>query len=124
MFPITLSPKAEVQLRRLISKDGRPGVALRVGVKGGGCSGLEYVLKLDEKRRPTDLVLEAEGYSVVCDPKSAVILSGAILDHTSNLIGGGFQFDNPNAGRGCGCGTSFMPKPTAIASPQAADESR
>lgn len=109
-FPVSLTPEAVAQVRRLIEKDGRPGAFLRVGVKGGGCSGLEYVLKLDVARRDGDLFAEIEGVPVVCDPKSARFLSGSTLHYTGNLIGGGFRFDNPNAGRSCGCGTSFMPK--------------
>lgn len=109
-YPIEVTEKAITQLQRLFAKDSREGVFLRVGVKGGGCSGLEYVMKLDTARKPIDLSKEFGGLEVVCDAKSAVYLKGAILDYTGNLIGGGFKFENPNAGRSCGCGTSFMPK--------------
>ena len=110
IFPITITEKAIAQVRRLIAKDGRPDVFLRLGVKGGGCSGLEYVMKLDTLRKTIDLEHEFEGIAVVCDAKSAVYLRGSVFDYTGNLIGGGFKFDNPNAGKSCGCGTSFMPK--------------
>jgi iron-sulfur cluster assembly protein len=109
-FPVTLTEKAIAQVKRLVAKSGNESTFLRLGVKGGGCSGLEYLMKLDEAAKPTDLVAEVEGIRLVVDAKSAVYLRGATLDHTGNLIGGGFQFDNPNAGRSCGCGTSFMPK--------------
>lgn len=109
-FPVTVSDKALAHLKKLIAKDGREGVFLRVGVKGGGCSGLEYVMKLDQDRKPIDLSFTVDGMEIVCDSKSAKFLEGAVLDYTGNLIGGGFQFQNPNAGRSCGCGTSFMPK--------------
>ena len=109
-FPIGVAEKAIAQIQRLVAKDGRPDVFLRVGVKGGGCSGLEYVMKLDVKRTPYDLEADFEGVKVVCDAKSAVYLRGSTLEYTGNLIGGGFKFDNPNAGRSCGCGTSFTPK--------------
>lgn len=109
-FPVTVSEKALAQLKRLVAKDGREGVFLRIGVKGGGCSGLEYVTKLDDVRKPIDLTLTVDGIEIVCDSKSAKFLDGAVLEYTGNLIGGGFQFQNPNAGRSCGCGTSFMPK--------------
>ncbi len=109
-FPISITDKAILQVKRLLAKDGRPGVFLRLGVKGGGCSGLEYVMKLDIARKPVDLEHEFEGVQVVCDAKSAVYLRGSTFDYTGNLIGGGFKFDNPNAGKSCGCGTSFMPK--------------
>lgn len=109
-FPITISEKAITQLKRLLAKDGRPEAFLRVGVKGGGCSGLEYVMKLDTNRKPIDLSQSFDGVEVICDAKSAVYLRGSTLEYTGNLIGGGFKFENPNAGRSCGCGTSFMPK--------------
>lgn len=83
---------------------------MRIGVKGGGCGGLEYVLKLDSSRFPLDFEMDAGGILIICDAKSATFLEGATLDYTGNLIGGGFQFANPNASRGCGCGTSFTPK--------------
>lgn len=109
-FPVSVSEKALQQLKRLFAKDTREGVFLRVGVKGGGCSGLEYVMKLDTDRKAIDLSTIVDGMEVVCDSKSAKFLDGSTLDYTGNLIGGGFQFQNPNAGRSCGCGTSFMPK--------------
>lgn len=112
-FPVTVTERALAQVRRLLAKDGRSEAFLRVGVKGGGCSGLEYVLRLDVRPIPGDLEQEIEGVRVVCDPKSAGFLRGATLDHTGNLLaGGGFQFDNPNASRSCGCGTSFTPRAT------------
>ena len=110
LFPITMTDKAIAQIKRLVAKDGRPGVFLRLGVKGGGCSGLEYVMKLDTVQKSIDIQQEFDGVLVVCDAKSAVYLRGSSCDYTGNLIGGGFKFDNPNAGRSCGCGTSFMPK--------------
>ncbi len=110
-FPVTLDATAVPQVARLLAKDGREGAFLRVGVKGGGCSGLEYVMKLDVATREGDLLAQFEGATVVCDPKSAKFLEGSTLRYTGNLIGGGFVFDNPNADRSCGCGTSFTPKP-------------
>jgi iron-sulfur cluster assembly protein len=109
-FPVTLTPKARDQVRKLLARNGREHAFLRVGVKGGGCSGLEYLLKLDTEKKPHDLCAVLDGVPVVCDAKSAVYLQGAVLDHTGNLIGGGFKFENPNASRSCGCGTSFTPK--------------
>ncbi len=112
-FPVTISDSALAQVKRLVAKDGREGVKLRLGVKGGGCSGLEYVMKLEPTARETDLVLVVDGVEIVCDPKSATFLEGSIFDYTGNLIGGGFKFENPNAARSCGCGTSFTPKKSA-----------
>src|SRR5579862_5438320 len=104
-FPVVLSERALAQVKRLLAKDGRPEAFLRLGVKGGGCSGLEYVMKIDTQPKPIDLVYEVDGVRVVCDAKSAVYLQGSTFDYTGNLIGGGFKFENPNAGRSCGCGT-------------------
>ena len=109
-FPVDASEAAIKRLKQVMAKDSRPNLLLRIGLKGGGCSGLEYVLKFDDKVRATDLCADWDGIAVVCDPKSAKFLVGSTLDYTGNLIGGGFAFDNPNAARKCGCGTSFTPK--------------
>jgi iron-sulfur cluster assembly protein len=109
-FPIHLTSRAIDQVKKLLQKDGRPDAFLRLGVKGGGCSGMEYVMKLDTVEKPIDLAIEIDGVRVACDAKSAVLLKGSTFDFTGNLIGGGFKFENPNAGRSCGCGTSFSPK--------------
>jgi iron-sulfur cluster assembly protein len=108
-FPVTIAPEAIAQLRRVLARKGRSGAFFRIGVKGGGCSGLEYVVRLETVERDTDLVFEAEGLRIVLDPKSAKFLSGATLAYTGELLGGGFKFQNPNAVRSCGCGTSFTP---------------
>lgn len=110
-FPVEITPEAWKQVHTLIERKGEPGSVLRIGVKGGGCSGMEYVFRLDSSARETDFSLEDNGASVVCDPKSAEFLDGATLVYTGNLLGGGFAFENPNASRSCGCGTSFTPKP-------------
>jgi len=112
-FPVELSEKAIAQVKRIFAREGNQDVFLRIGVKGGGCSGLEYVLKTDTVMRPYDMEHEFDGVRVVCDAKSAVYMQGSVLEYTGNLIGGGFKFENPNAGRSCGCGTSFTPKKTA-----------
>ena len=109
LFPVAVAPEALPHLKRLVAKDGRPDVVLRLGVKGGGCSGLEYVIRLDTRRLPNDLSVEVDGLTVLCDPKSAKFLAGSTLVYTGSLIGGAFKFENPNAKRSCGCGTSFTP---------------
>ncbi len=106
-FPIVVTEKAVAAVKRLVAKDGRADVFLRLGVKGGGCSGFEYVMRLDTERKPIDLSVMIDGVEIVCDAKSAKFLEGSTFDHTSNLMGGGFKFENPNAIRSCGCGTSF-----------------
>jgi iron-sulfur cluster assembly protein len=110
MFPVSITDAALAQIKRIVAKDGREGVFLRLGVKGGGCSGFEYRMELDTVRRPIDIELVIDDVTVVCDNKSAKFLEGSTFNYTGNLIGGGFQFENPNAARSCGCGTSFTPK--------------
>lgn len=115
-FPVQLTPPAMARIQKLLEKNGEPSAFLRIGVKGGGCSGFEYVMKLDSSPRESDLVLPLDHGEVRCDPKSAKILEGATLHYTGNLIGGGFEFDNPNAEKSCGCGSSFSLKSAAQAS--------
>lgn len=109
-FPLQIDGSALKRLETLFAKDGRPEAFFRVGVKGGGCSGLEYVLKIDTRTIAGDHAAVLHGLPFRCDPKSARYLEGTLLLYTGNLIGGGFRFDNPNAARKCGCGTSFTPK--------------
>ncbi|MEO1584917.1 MAG: iron-sulfur cluster insertion protein ErpA [Planctomycetota bacterium] len=85
----------------------RETVALRVGVKGGGCSGFSYVLDLTETVKDTDEVFEQHGIRVVCDPKSLLYLNGTTVDFKDEIMGRGFVFQNPNATSSCGCGSSF-----------------
>ena len=80
---------------------------IRVGVEGGGCSGLTYMLVFDTELKPEDKVFEDKGIKIVCDRKSFLYLVGTELDYTDGLNGKGFQFNNPNASRTCGCGESF-----------------
>lgn len=81
---------------------------LRVGVKGGGCSGLSYVMEFDDKQEPTDEIVKLQsGLNVVIDRKSILYLFGTELDYSDGLNGKGFEWVNPNASRTCGCGESF-----------------
>ena len=82
-------------------------VRLRVGVKGGGCSGFSYVLDLTENQKETDEVFEQHGIQIVCDPKSLLYLAGTKIDFRDEIMGRGFVFSNPNATTSCGCGSSF-----------------
>lgn len=82
-------------------------VALRVGVKGGGCSGFSYILDLTEQTRETDEAFTENGIKVVCDPKSYLYLNGTTIDFRDELMGRGFVFNNPNSTSTCGCGSSF-----------------
>ena len=82
-------------------------VRLRVGVKGGGCSGFSYVLDLTENEKDTDEVFEQHGVKIICDPKSLLYLNGTTVDFRDEIMGRGFVFNNPNATSSCGCGSSF-----------------
>lgn len=82
-------------------------VRLRVGVKGGGCSGFSYILDLTETQKPTDEEFEQHGVKIVCDPKSLIYLNGVTVDFRDEIMGRGFVFNNPNATSSCGCGSSF-----------------
>lgn len=104
---ITVTPAAANEMRRLQINQSRKDWGLRVGVKGGGCSGLSYTMVFEEKPGEHDRVFEADGVKVYCDPKSYLYLNGLTLDYSNELIGGGFRFVNPNATRTCSCGSSF-----------------
>jgi iron-sulfur cluster assembly protein len=108
---VALTPAAVAQVRFLIRKQDNPNLKLRIGVKGGGCSGLSYVLNLEAEPTERDMVFEIDGLTVLVDRKSARFVAGLTLDYsTQNLLEGGWKYINPNAQRSCGCGTSFTPK--------------
>lgn len=105
---ITVSENAKNQAIKLMSEDGSPeGSFIRVGVKGGGCSGLTYDLTFDHIINDNDKIFEDKGVKIVCDKKSILYLVGTELDFSGGLNGKGFVFNNPNANRTCGCGESF-----------------
>ena len=105
---ITLTPAAAQEAKRLMEQEQKPNLGLRIGVKGGGCSGLSYVLTVDEASpKPYDTMFEQEGLKVLIDAKSQLYLDGTTIDYKSGLMGGGFEFSNPNAKKSCGCGHSF-----------------
>ncbi len=104
---ITVTPKAVQKIREAFAREGVEGGGLRLGVLGGGCSGLSYQFKYDAKQRPTDQVYEFDGIQVFVDPKSLVFLEGMTLDYKESLMYSGFAFENPHATKSCGCGTSF-----------------
>jgi len=103
---VNVTPKAVQKIRQAFEKMGVQG-GLRLGVLGGGCSGLSYQFKFDTKPRPTDKVYEFDGVQIFVDPKSIRYLNGMTLDYQESLMQSGFVFENPNAKKNCGCGTSF-----------------
>ncbi|HET9961399.1 MAG TPA: iron-sulfur cluster assembly accessory protein [Nitrospiraceae bacterium] len=105
---VTLTDAAMKEVKRLINVQGLTEGGLRLGVKGGGCSGLSYTINFDEKIGPYDAVYEFDGIKVIVDAKSAIYLQGTQLDfQKEGLMGGQFKFVNPNAAKTCGCGESF-----------------
>ncbi len=106
---IKLTETAVKELKRVITEQQLPdAVALRIGVAGGGCSGFEYTLAFDENvREETDMLTEVDGVRVAVDKKSALYLDGTQLDYHESLEARGFVFNNPNATKSCGCGSSF-----------------
>ena len=105
---IVITPRAAEEIRKIKADNKIPEThALRLGVKGGGCSGLNYVLAFEERPRESDAVMTIENLTVHVDPKSLFYLSGTTLDFSDGLDGRGFVFNNPNAVRTCGCGHSF-----------------
>jgi len=107
---ITVTPKAVEKIRQTFVKMGvadQKHAGLRLGVLGGGCTGLSYQFKFDTKPRPTDNVFDYDGVQIFIDPKSILYLRGLVLDYKESLMQSGFVFDNPNAKKNCGCGTSF-----------------
>ena len=103
---VTISDLAVERLRDAVAKHGRPEDGLRVKVVGGGCSGLQYKLELDAPK-PGDKVFERDGVKVVIDRKSFLYVNGSELIYKDGLMDTGFQLDNPNVTRTCGCGASF-----------------
>jgi len=104
---VRVTDRAQLEIRQIFEREDRgPDTGLRLGVTGGGCSGLSYEMEFDEQRAK-DNVLECEGFRVLLDPKSSIYLKGITLDFQDGLKGKGFVFVNPNATNTCGCGESF-----------------
>ncbi len=105
---IQMTDTAQQQIIRLCQARGEE-LCLRLGIKGGGCSGLSYSMNFEspDSISERDEVFDYDGFKVVCDPKSLLYLYGLTLDYSEALIGGGFKFANPNATHSCSCGQSF-----------------
>jgi iron-sulfur cluster assembly protein len=106
---VHVTEKAAEKIRELLVREGVPAETggLRIGVQGGGCSGLSYAMRLENQARARDKIFEVNGARVFVDPKSYVYLDNTTLDYREDLMRRGFVFENPNAARSCGCGTSF-----------------
>ena len=106
---IVLTPTAAREVKTIIEQQDldKEKVRLRVGVKGGGCSGFSYILDLTEVKKDTDEEIELHGVKIICDPKSLLYLNGTTIDFKDEIMGRGFVFTNPNANSTCGCGSSF-----------------
>ena len=104
---VKVTETASAKLTSLLTRQGRPQGALRVAVIGGGCSGLQYKMDLVDGPANRDIMVESAGVKVVIDPKSALFVSGSLLDFSDDLQKGGFKVTNPNAVAHCSCGESF-----------------
>lgn len=105
--PISLTDTAAVKVAQLLEQEGEEGLALRVAVRPGGCSGYSYEMFFDSDMADDDVIRTFGAVKVVVDADSAQLLTGATLDYKDSLQGGGFSINNPNATRTCGCGQSF-----------------
>jgi iron-sulfur cluster assembly protein len=103
--PVSLTPLAAEKVKELLAQRSDSG--LRIGVRGGGCSGNSYFMEFCEAETPGDQVIMSEGVKLVVDTKSAMLLGGTQIDYVTGLMGSGFKFNNPNVRHSCACGESF-----------------
>ena len=104
---LKVSESASVKVKSLLQRQGRSEGVLRVAVIGGGCSGLQYKLDLQDAPANRDILVESGGFRVVVDPKTAIYVTGSQLEYADKLEDGGFKVNNPNAASTCSCGESF-----------------
>lgn len=104
---INLTESACNAVKKFIEGSDKPVEGLRISVQGGGCSGFQYGLALEESISENDVIIDSEGLKVVVDPESAPLLQGITVDFVDSINGAGFKFENPNATASCGCGNSF-----------------
>lgn len=104
---VKVSESAATKISELLKRQGRPQGALRVAVIGGGCSGLQYKMDLVDGPANRDIMVQSGNVNVVIDPKSALFVSGSVLEYSNSLQHGGFKVTNPNAVAHCSCGESF-----------------
>jgi iron-sulfur cluster assembly protein len=116
--PVTLTPAAISQIAHLMERDGAHG--LRVGVKKGGCAGMEYTMEVAAQANPMDEVVEQDGARVMIAPMAQMFLFGTEIDYETSLLSAGFRFNNPNVAEACGCGESIRFNDSAEAGAQRA----
>ena len=104
---ISLTEAAQLELERIMTVEGSDKTGVRLGVKGGGCSGFTYVMSFENGPGESDQIVNGDRVPVYVDPKSLTYLEGIQIDYQSDLLNRGFKFNNPNATQACGCGTSF-----------------
>ena len=104
---INITPAAIAEVKRLLAQEKEDVLYLRLGVAAGGCSGMSYSMEFDSERGEQDQEFDFDGVRVLVSQKAIGYLGGTTLDYKGGMLGGGFHFDNPNARRSCGCGTSF-----------------
>ena len=105
---LKITPMAATKVQEFLQQNGRPESGLRVRVVGGGCSGFQYQLALDDSPSEDDEVFEQEGVKLFIDPRSFLYLDGTEIDYVEDIMGSGFRFNNPNSTGSCGCGESFQ----------------
>lgn len=105
---VTLTSAASSKVKAFLDQHGKPEAGLRVRVVGGGCSGFQYQLALDDSARTDDQVYEQDGIKLFVDNRSLLYLKGTEIDYIEDIMGAGFRFNNPNATGSCGCGESFQ----------------
>jgi iron-sulfur cluster assembly protein len=108
---MTLTEQAAERVREIMSRSDRPVEALRIGVKNGGCAGMEYTMEWAERQEKFDEVVEDKGVKILIDPKAVLFLLGAEMDYRVDKLKAGFVFNNPNQTSACGCGESVQLKP-------------
>ena len=110
-----LTDAAAERVRQIMSRSDKPVVGLRIGVKNGGCAGMEYTMEWAEEAKPFDEVVEDKGVKVLIDPKAVMFLLGTEMDFQAGKLKSGFTFNNPNQTSACGCGESVQLKPAETA---------
>ncbi len=105
---LTMTSLAATKVQEFLTQNGRPNAGLRVKVQGGGCSGFQYQLALDDAAAEGDEVFEHEGVKLFIDSRSHLYLDGTEIDYVEDIMGSGFRFNNPNSTGSCGCGESFQ----------------